>query len=202
MSQSDNNKPTILPLAGQKKDAEEPKDPAQADYEAGKNFLGNGDMAQAANAFHNALIGFEQSNNEEGVANANSKLAEVCVAHNEFDKALAHLQKAFDICQRHDDLASLLMLRKEIAKCHRGLQQFDKAINLYLDMLDIHEKLDNPGSAVDVLVLMAETYNEMGDLANAVDAYKTAASIHTNFKHTRHAQKLLDEAKAIEEKMN
>lgn len=202
MNTPDSNNPAILPLADQKK-KEEPVDPAQADYKAGLQFLDQDDThGQAANAFHNALIGFEQSNNEEGMAKANDKLGDICLARDEFDKAISHYQNAYDICKRHDDLFSGMALRKKFAGCYRGLRQFDEAITIYLDLLETYEKINNPASAVDTFVILGDVYLEKGDPAQAVDAYKTAASIHANFKHSRQAQELLDKAKAIEEKMD
>jgi len=57
---------------------EEAKDPAQADYDQGKQILQAGDEALAASCFHNALVGFEQNGDDKGVANASDQLGDIC----------------------------------------------------------------------------------------------------------------------------
>ena len=178
---------TSNPTATQK---EEPKDPAQIDYEEGLQFLQNQSYGQAANALHNALVGFEKDGNEEGIANAKDKLGDVCLAQQEYEKAVSYYQEVFDICRKFDDLMSLLALRKKLIHCYRGLKEYDKAIQTYLELLDFYEAMNNPASSVETMVNMAETYVEKGDVKNAVDALETAAAIHANFQHNRQAEKL------------
>ncbi len=57
---------------------QEIEDPAQTDYNKGKELRQAGDDAQAASCFHNALIGFEQNGDEKGVANASDQLGDIC----------------------------------------------------------------------------------------------------------------------------
>jgi len=179
-------KPITQPAAPEEKE----QDPVQAEYQQGLQFLQDKNYSQAAMSLHNALVGFEQQGKEEGIANANDKLGDVCLAQQQYDKALSYFENAYAVCKKHDDLMSLLALRKKLIFCHRGVQQYDQALQLYLEMLDIYEAMKNPGSAVEVMIGMAETYKESGDLQNAADAYNTAADIHSNFKHQRQAEKL------------
>ena len=178
---------------------EEPKDPAQIDYQQGVEFLSNHSYGQAANAFHNALVGFELNGNEEGIANAKDKLGDVCLAQEEYTKAASYYQEVFGICKKFDDLMSLLALRKKLVQCYRGLKDYDKAIEIYLEMLHFYEAMNNPGSTVETMINIAETYEEKGDTANAADAYETAAGIHANFNHKLQAEKLLDKARELRE---
>ena len=53
------------------------KTQAQQDYEKGQELLQKREMPQAAAAFHNALVGFEQDGDENGVANASDKLGDI-----------------------------------------------------------------------------------------------------------------------------
>ena len=180
---------------------EEPQDPAQVDYQQGLQFLQDRNYGQAANALHNALVGFEQSGNDEGIANAKDKLGDVCLGEEQYEKAAAYYQEAFDICKKFDDLMSLLALRKKLVRCYRGLKEHDKALLIYLELLDYYEAMNNPGSSVETMISMAETYKEKGDLQNAADAYETAASIHANFKHNRQAEKLRDLARELRDRL-
>lgn len=204
MPTMENNPQAGLPMAGEENQTEDckPKDPGSEDYEAGKNFLVQNNYGQAANAFHNALVEFEKNDNQEGMANAYDKLGDICQAKSDFEKALGYFQNAFAICKKLDDLMSVLALREKMAICHRGLKQYDQALELYLAVMDTHESLNNPGGVVDAIVNMGETNHEKGDLGKAADAFKTAASIHANFNHPRHASQLLEKAAAIEKEMN
>ncbi len=173
-------------------------DPIQEDYEAGKKYQEAGDVVQAAAAFHNALVGFEQSDNEKGIANTVCQLGDICVGRENYEQGLAHFQRAYEICDRLNDLFSLLVLKKKMAHAHRCLKQLPEAVRVYLDVLDIYSGHNNPDGAVKVLDELADIYLETGEKRRAVDAYRTAASIHKNFKHAREEQALLDKAQAIE----
>lgn len=182
------------PLAA---DEKEPPDPNQAEYEKGQEFLKNNEAAQAANAFHNALLGFEQCGNEKGVANASDKLGDLCLARQDFATAISHFEKAYGICDKEGDDFSIIALHQKIAKAHRGLQQYDAAVAIYLDLLDSFQRFNNPAQAVETFETMAETYREMGDRDKAADALRAAAGIHHSFKHFRQAQDLLTRAEAV-----
>jgi tetratricopeptide (TPR) repeat protein len=175
------------------------KDPAQEDYEAGKQHQEAGDIVQAAAAYHNALVGFEQSENEKGIANAVCQLGEICLIRENNEQGLAHFQRAYEICDRLNDHFSQVLLKKKMAHAHRCLKQFPEAVRIYMDVLDIYGRHNDPEGAVKVLDELADIYLEMGEKSRAADAYRTAASIHKNFKHTREAQILLDKAQAIED---
>ena len=177
----------------------EEKDPAQIDYDKGKEHLESGDQAMAAAQFHNAFVGFEQNGNEKGMANASDKLGDVCMARQDYEKALLHFQKSFEICDKFEDQFSLLALRKKMAAANRSLCKYEKAVSIYMDILDVYSGHNNPGGAVEVLEELSATYLEYDDRPKAADALRTAASIHTNFKHERTAEKLRQKAQQIEE---
>lgn len=170
---------------------------AQADFEQGKQLLAAGDPILAAAAFHNALIGFEQEENQNGVANAVDKLGDICVERGDHAMALEHYERALDICAAQQDTFSVISLMKKMAPARRVLHQTREAASLYLDMLDIYSGFNNPAGAVTILEELAETYLEMGDRENAADTYRTVASIHANFKHRRQAEEYLGKAKSL-----
>jgi tetratricopeptide (TPR) repeat protein len=182
----------------QKTEAQEEKSQAQLDYEAGQEFLKNLEPAQAANAFHNALIAFELAGNENGVANAADKLGDICAARGEVATALSHYDRAYAICQKHKDRFSLFSIEKKKAKLMYDAKDYDQAIRLYADVLAEYSALRNPQGSVDTLDILAEIYLAKGDKGKAADSYRTAAAIHQSFRHSRHAEKLRQKAAEIE----
>lgn len=182
----------------QKQEAKEEKSQAQIDYEAGQEFLKNLEPAQAANAFHNALIAFELEGNENGVANAADKLGDICATRGDVTTALSHYDRAYAICQKHSDRFSLFAIEKKKAKLMYDAKDYDQAIRLYSEVLDEYGALRNPQGSVDTLETLAEIYLAKGDKSRAADAYRTVAAIHKSFKHSRHAERFLEKAAQVE----
>jgi len=174
-------------------------DPVQKDYLEGRKFFGNGDYAQAAQAFHNALRGFEEQGNEQGVANAADRLGDTCLARDEYAMALANYQRSYAICEKEDDSLSLLALNKKMAAAYRKLGDREKALELLYDMLEHYRLTQNPKGAVEILIVMAEIYREQGDKVRSADAYRSVASIHSRFKHARLADEFNQLAAALEQ---
>ncbi len=177
---------------------EEEKSAAQLDYEEGVKFLEKNEISQAAIAFHNALLGFEQEGNDKGIANASDKLAELCLVKEDFDKALIHVNRALDICRQGGDNLSLTYLKKKLVKALWGMGQHQEALAACFDLLDAYHDYNNPDGVVKTLEQIAAIYLEIGEPAKAADSYRTAASIHKNFGHSRQAQAFLDKAAALE----
>ena len=175
------------------------KSQAQIDLEEGIRFFKEEDIAQAANAFHNALRGFEEEKNDKGIANAADRLGDVCVVRGDLAKALEHFNRAFAICSAPGDELSMTYIKRKLARTHRDLKHYDEAKALYADLIDVYRDFKNPGGTVQIFEEMAEMYLAMGDRPKSADAYRTAANIHQNFKHSRHAEALLQKAKAVEE---
>lgn len=183
-------------MTDEQKEQKQEQDPARTEYERGQDFLKNGDLAQAANAFHNALVGFEQKGDHGGMANAADKLGDVCLQRQDYATARDHYQRAYEICEAEKDLFSVMTLKKKLANAYRGLKEFDAAIELHLDLLDIFREFKNPRRSVEILESLAEIQLEKGDRDKAADSYRTAASIHANFKHQRLAAQLQAKAEA------
>jgi tetratricopeptide (TPR) repeat protein len=170
------------------------KSQAQLDYDEGRGYVERGEAALAAVALHNALLGFEEENNLEGVANASNQLGHACLMREEFDKAVVHYKKAWEICEQLGDHLSLLSLAKTLADAHRGAGEYRQALDLCLDLLDSYQRNNDPKNSVEVLEQMAEIYVASGEKLRAADAYKTAASIHANFNHSSMAESLREKA--------
>ncbi len=175
-------------------DAQPQKSQAQMDYEEGRGYVERGEAALAAVSLHNALRGFEEENNKEGMANAFNQLGHACLLREEFDKAVIHYKKTWEICEELGDDISLLSVAKQLAEAHRGAGEYRQALDLCLDLLDSYQRNNDPKNSVEVLEQMAEIYVDSGEKQRASDAYKTAASIHANFKHSNMAKSLREKA--------
>jgi tetratricopeptide (TPR) repeat protein len=173
-------------------------DPAKADYKAGREFLAKGEYAQAAMALHNALLGFEEQGNEQGVANAADRMGDVCMAREEYRMALVHFQRAKDICEKQHDAFSIVALNKKKAVALRRLGELDQALALLFDIFDHDSQLRNPKGTVEVLEAIAEVYLEKGERQKGADALRTIAGIHKNFKHARLAEEYENRARQME----
>ncbi|MBC8208423.1 MAG: tetratricopeptide repeat protein [Desulfobulbaceae bacterium] len=182
----------------EKKEKKRSSDPAQAEYEDGQEFLSNKELGQAALAFHNALLAFEEKSNESGVANASNQLALLCLGRGDYAKALDHLRRAFEICERQDDPMSMNMLSKQLIRAHRGLGQTKEAIKLALELVHGYNLDNNPHETVLTLEQLAEIYIEANEAAKAADTYRTIASIHSRFKHKKMAAEFVRKAEALE----
>ncbi len=181
--------------AGGKKDS---RSQAQIDYEEGRGYVERGESALAAVSLHNALRGFEEEADKEGIANASNQLGHVCLQREEFKKALASYRRAWDICEELGDQVSLQALSRQLVQVYRGLRDYRKSLDICLDLLDLYQGNNDPGGTTTVLELMAEIYLESGELGKAADSYRTIASIHANFKHDNIAESYRQKAADLE----
>lgn len=179
-------------------ESQEEKEPAQADYDQGKELLQAGDEALAASCFHNALIGFEQSGNDKGIANASAQLGDICAGREEHEKAIVHYQRAYDICDKENDRFSLITLLRKMVPLRKALKQYDEAIGIYLNVIDIYSGYNNPAGTVASMEELAELYLEIGERQKSADTYKTISSIHKNFSHNIQAREFMDKAAQVE----
>jgi tetratricopeptide (TPR) repeat protein len=198
MSDTIQNISNIAPMADDSKNSEE-LDPVQEEYIEGKALLEKNELGLAAVALHNALLGFEEQNNKEGIANASNQLGHVCLQKEDYDKALVHYQRAEEIVSEMDDPMSILALSKQLILVYIGTEQYKQAIARCLDLLDLYQANNNPKGTVEIMEQMAEIFLKSNDKSSAVDAYRTIASIHNNFKHKKIAAEFLDKAKKLEE---
>jgi tetratricopeptide (TPR) repeat protein len=176
---------------------QEDKSQSRLDYEAGLEFLKNKEMAQAANMFHNALIGFEQEKDINGIANATDKLGDICTERRDFDKALQHYDRVISICQDQGDGISVFSIDKKKAKLHAVCGKHGEAISMYLDIIDQYQAMRNPQGTVDTLEILAQVYLDAGNREKAADCFRTAAAIHEKYKHRQHAEDFMNRANEL-----
>lgn len=188
--------PMAQPPAEENKD-DENKTQAEQDYDGAVAFIAEDEIAQAANLLHNALIGFEQDNNTNGVAKASDRLGDICAARKDFDGAKKHYDRAFKICEEAEDGFSVFELHRKIADLHAVCGKHKEAINLYLDVIDDLSAMQNHEGVIKAFEKMAGIYVEMANREMAADCYRSAASIHQNFKHPRHAEALMKKAEEV-----
>ncbi|MDX9840673.1 MAG: tetratricopeptide repeat protein, partial [Desulfobulbus sp.] len=102
------------------------------------------------------------------------------------------------VSEKEDDSISQHSHNKKMAAAYRKLGDHEKALELLFDILEHYRLTNNPKGAVEILVVIAETYAEQGDRARAADAYRSVASIHARFKHSRQAAEFNQRAEALE----
>lgn len=166
------------------------------DYNEGIDYLKNKEQAMAANAFHNALMGWEEEGDLHGVANASDQLGDICADRGDFDKALNHYDRAYKICTDDFDRYSLFALEKKKAAIFVKMERYDEALDLYWDIFDEYTGNRDPRGVVETLEIMADIMIKTGDNAKAAECYQMIAKTHRNFKHPDEAAEY--EAKAEE----
>ena len=196
MSSSIQNIGDIQPMAG--KGADQEKDPVKADYEEGKRYLDNGNLAQAAVALHNALLGYEERGDKTGLANASNQLGHVCMAKEDYVGAENHYLRARQLCEEFGDPMSLFALAKRFVDVYRGQKKYDEAIGACLDLLDTYRNNNDPRGTVELMEKMADIYIEASMIGKAADTYRTIAKIHRNFKHATIADSFDQKASELE----
>ncbi len=169
-------------------DTKDSRSQAQVDYDEGRGYAERGESALAAASLYNALRGFEEEDNKQGVANASNQLGHVCLQRDEFDKALTNYQNAWKVCEELEDHLSLQAISLQLVKVYKGLKDYRTSLDVCLDLLDSYQANNDPNGSVGVLEMMAEVYLAAGDREKAADTYNTVASIHTNFKHHKIAE--------------
>jgi tetratricopeptide (TPR) repeat protein len=113
-----------------------------------------------------------------------------------YEMALENFERSLSICKKEQDAFSILSLNKKMAVVLRRIGRLDESLELLFDMFDHYHLTNNPEGTVGILTIMAEVYIAKGEIGKAVDAYRTVAAIHKNFKHKRRSEefaKLADE---------
>lgn len=185
----------IAPMAGSA--GGNTADPVKSDYERGKRHLEEGNLTEAAVSLHNALLGYEEKGDKAGMANASNQLGHTCLAKGDYTGAEIHYQRSWDLCSELDDSLSLFSLSKRFVDVYRGQKNYEKAISVCFDILDTHQRNNNPRGTVELLENLASIYLEAGMREKAADAYRTIASIHRNFKHKSMADSFEQKAREV-----
>ncbi|WP_028580563.1 tetratricopeptide repeat protein [Desulfogranum japonicum] len=189
----------IKPVCDQSSEDAVNESQARKDYREGRTYLSNGDYGQAAISLHNALKGFEEAGDIQGVANAVDRLGDTCMAKEEYAMAIEHFKRAAEICEQEDDSFSVLSLNKKLAAAYRKQGEPDKSFELLFDMLEHYRLTNNPKGAVEALIVIGELYVETGQNSKAADTYRTVSSIHANYKHERMAKEFAQKADELEQ---
>ena len=188
----------ILGQAGSdEKIKEDNRSQAEIDYAEGRGYVERGESALAAVSLHNALRGFEEADNKEGIANASNQLGHTCMQRNEFETALKHYRRAWGICEALNDQMSLQSLSRQFVDAYKGLGEYRKSLDVCLELIDEYQNNNDPRGTVEVMEKMAEVYLAAGESSKAADTYETVASIHANFKHHKIAESFRSKAREL-----
>ncbi len=157
------------------------------DYNEGIDYIKNKELAMAANAFHNALKGWEEEGDHHGVANASDQLGDICTDRGDFDSALSHYDRAYQICTDDFDRYSLFTLEQKKANILVLMKRYDQALDLYWQIFDEFSGNRDPSGVVQTLEIMADIMIKTGDKAKAAEFYQMIAKTHRSFKHAAEA---------------
>lgn len=168
-------------------EAEQNMTQSRKDYNAGIDFIKNKELAMAANAFHNAMIGWEEEGDLHGVANASDQLGDICDQRGDFEKALSHYARAYKICTDDFDRFSLFSLEKKKAHIFVKMERYKEAIDLYWEIFDEYAGNRDPKGITETLEIMADLFLKINNKPEAIDCYRLIAKTHLNYKHPKDA---------------
>src|SRR5262245_11366561 len=106
-----------------------------------------GEYRKAFDCANKALRLYEELNHPRGTAEALSELAHVYSYQNNFRQALACFERASLIYQELEDNLKIAILRYDIVKQHVGLGNYDRAMEIYQDLLKQTEAQGDQGGA-------------------------------------------------------
>ena len=170
---------------------------ARKDFNEGIDFIKNKEVAMAANAFHNAMIGWEEDGDLHGVANASDQLGDICDQREKYKEALSHYDRAYKICTDDFDRFSLFALEKKKAHIFVKMKHYDEALDLYWEIFDEYSGNRDPKGITETLEIMADLFLKISNKDKAVDCYKLIAKTHRNFKHPKESAEWYEKAEEL-----
>lgn len=133
--------------------------------------------------FFEALKYYESINNESGISNVNTEIGTACLAQHDWDKAILHLKKAlpyFEVPEAElhkSDRHSLAVIYNNIGTAYNRLKNFTEAHKNFLKAHSYIKQNKDPQSESMVLVQLAQSSSDLGNLAESEDYLKRALDL-------------------------
>jgi tetratricopeptide (TPR) repeat protein len=118
-------------------------------------------------AYHQALALARSIGDEAGMAQTNRSLANVLLRQSRLDEARSYLQAALDYYEATGDRLSWEKARSTLAGIHFQAREFEQVIAIGEASLPFFERVKIPYYAGVTTANLAESYYELGDLAQA-----------------------------------
>jgi len=133
--------------------------------------------------FFEALKYYESINNESGISNVNTEIGTACLAQQDWEKAILHLKKAlpyFAVPEtelHRSDRHSLAVIYNNIGTAYNRLKNFPEAHKNFLKAHSYIKQNKDPQSESMVLVQLAQSSSDLGNLAESEDYLKRALDL-------------------------
>ena len=185
--------------AGQKVDEDLLK--ARALHQEGSVLKNRGQSLDALAKLEEALSIFEEKGLFVEAANVCELMGDLHVMRGNFKSALAPYQRTLAICQQKgDDISEVLMIEKVI-DIYRHLKEYQKTIPYYMRGLELVEGVSDVSRSGMFLAGTGDSYERMGKIPEALDAYKLAEKLFRKMGARERADVLLDGIKKLEESL-
>jgi tetratricopeptide (TPR) repeat protein len=145
--------------------------------ESGHCLIDLGRWDEAAVACQEAIVRFEELDDERGVATAKFQLGAVRVEQKRYAEALEIYVEAQGVFERLSEPGSIAATWHQIGAVHRKVRQFEQAERAYRQSLAIKVQQKNLDGEASTLYELGTLYDEMGRLEDAVTFYQQAADI-------------------------
>lgn len=130
-----------------------------------------------------ALKYFEGIKNEMGMSHVNTEIGTACLAQQDWDKAIVHLKKALVYYNvpasefRTSDRREAAVIHNNIGVAYTRMKKFDEAHKSFLKAYDFIKQNKDPQSESIILVQLASSSNDMGNLAESENYLKQSLAL-------------------------
>jgi len=165
------------------KDSKDYKPMALALVGKGTYYRHIADWPKTFKYFFEALKFYESINNEDGISTVNMEIGTACLAQHDWEKAIFHLKKAlpyFEVPESElnkSDRHSLAVIYNNIGTAYSRLKNFNEAHNNFLKAHRYIKQNKDPQSESMVLVQLAQSSSDLGNLAESEDYLKRALDL-------------------------
>ncbi len=139
----------------------------------GKQYFFLGKYNEAISYFKEALLLYQELDDDEGKANVFHKMGQVYAAMDEQDLALENYKKSLILNKKIGNKTDMAALYQNIGIVYYSWQSYDETIEYYQKSLDIYKEIDHP-------IGMASTSSNIGLVNEVRGNYKEALKYYTD----------------------
>jgi len=136
-------------------------------------YKNHGDIPQALEYYHNALVTNEKIGNQLGIANLLNNIAVIYESQNDINKALEYYNNALELFRKVDYKKGTATTLNNIGVIYKNFKDNgEKAIACYLESLEIRKEINDQYGISNSLNNIGYTYKMLNELDKALKYFK------------------------------